>query len=95
MQQDSSLRGAVAWSGCVLQCHPKPDYLTGLAMMSSHERTFEEGSVIMRQGDQGTYLMYIVEGTVDVLVKWFQTTPRRSAPTSRERETGTCPCWPH
>jgi [calcium/calmodulin-dependent protein kinase] kinase len=53
-------------------------------MMSSHERTFEEGSVIMRQGDQGTYLMYIVEGTVDVLVKWFTTPPRRSAPTSRE-----------
>jgi len=68
------------------QCHPRPDYLAGLAMLSRHERTFNEGDCIMRQGDAGTYLMYIVSGTVDVLVKWTQ--PARRTGTSAPQGGG-------
>ncbi len=35
------------------QAHPCPDYLSGLALLSQHERTFREGDVIIRQGDPG------------------------------------------
>lgn len=70
------------------QCHPRPDYLAGLAMLSRHERTFNEGDCIMRQGDAGTYLMYIVSGTVDVLVKWSQPSRRPPPPQQSGREDG-------
>ncbi|PNW77250.1 hypothetical protein CHLRE_10g428650v5 [Chlamydomonas reinhardtii] len=59
------------------EANPKPDFLTGLANVSRHERVFQEGDIIMRQGDQGTYLLYVVSGTVDILVKWV-TMPRRT-----------------
>lgn len=35
------------------EANPKPDFLTGLANVSRHERVFQEGDIIMRQGDQG------------------------------------------
>jgi len=64
--------------GCSFaEYNPRPDFLQGLAQLSRHERTFQEGEVIMRQNDAGTYLMYIVSGTVDVLHKW-QVPPKRT-----------------
>lgn len=61
-------------------CNPKPDFLAGLASFSAatHERTFNEGDVIMRQGESGTYLIYLVSGTVDILVKWATGAVRRA-----------------
>ncbi len=35
------------------EANPKPDFLTGLANVSRHERVFQEGDIIMRQGDTG------------------------------------------
>lgn len=67
------------------EANPKPDFLTGLANVSRHERVFQEGDIIMRQGDTGTYLLYIVNGTVDVLVKWA-TLPRRTASAHHSRQ---------
>ncbi|GIL72516.1 hypothetical protein Vretimale_4302 [Volvox reticuliferus] len=57
--------------------NPKPDFLMGLANVSLHERKYQEGDIIMRQGETGAYLLYIVSGTVDILVKWA-TLPRRA-----------------
>ncbi|GLC35996.1 hypothetical protein PLESTB_000527500 [Pleodorina starrii] len=59
------------------EANPKPDFLMGLANVSRHERVYQEGDVIMRQGETGAYLLYIVSGTVDILVKWA-TLPRRA-----------------
>lgn len=44
------------------QCHPRPDYLNGLAMLSRHERTFAEGDCIMRQGDTGAWSSAVCGG---------------------------------
>lgn len=33
------------------------------------ERVFSDGEYLIRQGDQGTHLLYILEGTVEVLLK--------------------------
>ncbi|KXZ56467.1 hypothetical protein GPECTOR_1g418 [Gonium pectorale] len=59
------------------EANPKPDFLTGLANISRHERVYQEGDIIMRQGETGAYLLYIVSGTVDILVK-LVTMPRRA-----------------
>eukprot|EP00967_Tisochrysis_lutea_P112383 scaffold177435_cov21-Tisochrysis_lutea.AAC.1 len=32
-------------------CHPRPDFLAGIADHSTDEHTFNEGEYIMRQGD--------------------------------------------
>ena len=48
--------------------NPKVNALAGLLDLSRHERTFNEGDVIMRQGENATYLLLIVSGTVDVIV---------------------------
>ena len=36
-----------------LQCNPKKDMLAGLAGLSRNERTYNEGDVVMRQGENG------------------------------------------
>ncbi|KAJ9510752.1 hypothetical protein QJQ45_027611 [Haematococcus lacustris] len=77
------------------ECHPALDYLTGLAVASGYERSFKEGDILMRQGDTGTYLLYIVNGTVDVLVKWVQPPPssgrRNSTTTNNGGAEGSAP----
>ncbi|KAJ9508791.1 hypothetical protein QJQ45_028102, partial [Haematococcus lacustris] len=77
------------------ECHPALDYLTGLAVASGYERSFKEGDILMRQGDTGTYLLYIVNGTVDVLVKWVQPPPgsgrRNSSTTNNGGADGSAP----
>ena len=38
--------------------NPRADYLHGMASLSRHERTFNEGDVIMRQGDTGGRVLF-------------------------------------
>ena len=33
------------------------------------ERCFSDGEYLIRQGDQGTHLLFITEGTADVLLR--------------------------
>ena len=33
------------------------------------ERAFEDGELLVRQGEQGTFMMYILEGQVEVTVR--------------------------
>jgi CRP-like cAMP-binding protein len=33
------------------------------------ERSFRDGDILLRQGEQGTHLMYLLQGQVEVLVK--------------------------
>lgn len=50
--------------------NPRPNALAGLLNLSRHERTFNVGDIVMRQGENATYMLYIVSGTVDIIVKW-------------------------
>ena len=50
--------------------NPRHNALSGLLNLSRHERTFNSGDVIMRQGENATYMLFIVSGTVDIIVKW-------------------------
>lgn len=75
--------------------NPKPDFLTGLANVSRHERVFEAGDVILRQGEAGSYLMYIVSGTTDVLVKWTQPSRRPAASAGPGAAPGAKPAGSH
>ncbi|MEW5301799.1 MAG: hypothetical protein WDW36_004637 [Sanguina aurantia] len=49
---------------------PRPDYIHALGSLSNREHVFQAGDVIMRQGEIGTHVMYIVHGTVDLLLKY-------------------------
>ncbi len=42
------------------------------------ERVFGEGEYLLRQGDQGGHLLYIVEGSVEVLLKLSSPGPQQA-----------------
>ena len=45
------------------------DHLTGVLQPGLPERAFQDGELLIRQGEQGTFMMYILEGQVEVTVK--------------------------
>ena len=45
------------------------DHLLEVLRPGLAERAFSDGEYLIRQGDQGTHLLYILEGTADVLLK--------------------------
>ena len=45
------------------------DHLLEVLKPGLPEHTYWDGEVLLRQGDQGTHLMYILSGEVEVLVK--------------------------
>ncbi len=45
------------------------DHLTGVLRPGLPERAFEDGELLLRQGEQGTFMMYILEGQVEVTVR--------------------------
>lgn len=45
------------------------DHLLHVLRPGLPERTFRDGEILLRQGEQGTHLMYILQGQVEVLVK--------------------------
>ncbi len=45
------------------------DHLLEVLRPGLAERVFSDGEYLIRQGDQGTHLLYILEGTVEVLLK--------------------------
>ncbi len=51
------------------------------------ERAFEDGELLLRQGEQGTFMMYILEGQVEVTVRLQ--IPRDGSNNARYA----CICW--
>ena len=49
---------------CVVQ-----DHLTAVLRPGLPERVYEDGELLLRQGEQGTLMMYILEGQVEVTVR--------------------------
>ena len=45
------------------------DHLTGVLQPGLPEKVFQDGELLIRQGEQGTFMMYILEGQVEVTVK--------------------------
>lgn len=45
------------------------DHLLEVLKPGLAERAFSDGEYLIRQGDQGTHLLYIVEGSAEVLLK--------------------------
>lgn len=45
------------------------DHLTAVLRPGLPERAFEDGELLLRQGEQGTFMMYILEGQVEVTVR--------------------------
>jgi hypothetical protein len=45
------------------------DHMAAVLRPGLAERAFSDGEYLIRQGDQGTHLLYILEGTADVLLK--------------------------
>ena len=45
------------------------DHLTGVLRPGLPERGYEDGELLLRQGEQGTFMMYILEGQVEVTVR--------------------------
>ena len=50
-------------------CWGVQDHLLEVLRPGLAERVFSDGEYLIRQGDQGTHLLYILEGTVEVLLK--------------------------
>ncbi|KAK9839649.1 hypothetical protein WJX81_003229 [Elliptochloris bilobata] len=48
---------------------PRQDHLLEVLRPGLAERCYADGEALLRQGEHGTQLLYIVEGTVDVLLK--------------------------
>ncbi|DBB11245.1 hypothetical protein WJX82_004325 [Trebouxia sp. C0006] len=48
---------------------PRQDHLTGVLRPGLPERAFEDGELLLRQGEQGTFMMYILEGQAEVTVR--------------------------
>lgn len=48
---------------------PRQDHLTGVLQPGLPEKVFQDGELLIRQGEQGTFMMYILEGQVEVTVK--------------------------
>lgn len=45
------------------------DHLLDVLRPNLPERSFRDGDILLRQGEQGTHLMYLLQGQVEVLVK--------------------------
>lgn len=45
------------------------DHLLDVLRPNLPERTYRDGDILLRQGEQGTHLMYLLQGKVEVLVK--------------------------
>ena len=45
------------------------DHLLGLLGAGLPERLFQDGELLIRQGEQGTFMMCILEGQAEVTVK--------------------------
>ena len=45
------------------------DHLTAVLRPGLPERVYEDGELLLRQGEQGTFMMYILEGQVEVTVR--------------------------
>ncbi len=45
------------------------DHLLDVLLPNLPERSFRNGDILLRQGEQGTHLMYLLQGQVEVLVK--------------------------
>ena len=50
-------------------CAHVQDHLLEVLKPGLAERIFSDGEYLIRQGDQGTNLLYIVEGSAEVLLK--------------------------
>lgn len=51
-------------------CHAHAqDHLLEVLKPGLAERCFSDGEYLIRQGDQGTHLLYIMEGAAEVLLK--------------------------
>ena len=48
---------------------PLQDHLLDVLRPNLPERSFRNGDILLRQGEQGTHLMYLLSGQVEVLVK--------------------------
>lgn len=48
---------------------PRQDHLTGVLRPGLPERGYEDGELLLRQGEQGTFMMYILEGQCEVTVR--------------------------
>lgn len=48
---------------------PRQDHLTGVLRLGLPERGYEDGELLLRQGEQGTFMMYILEGQCEVTVR--------------------------
>ncbi len=45
------------------------DHLLDVLKPNLPERSFRDGDILLRQGEQCTHLMYLLQGQVEVLVK--------------------------
>lgn len=52
-----------------LRCGMLKDHLLDVLRPNLPERSFRDGDILLRQGEQGTHLMYLLQGQVEVLVK--------------------------
>ena len=50
-------------------CGLTQDHLLDVLRPGLPDRTFRDGEILLRQGEQGTHLMYLLQGQVEVLVK--------------------------
>ena len=50
-------------------CGLSQDHLLDVLRPGLPDRTFRDGEILLRQGEQGTHLMYLLQGQVEVLVK--------------------------
>ena len=57
---------------------PLQDHLLEMLAPNLAERVFGEGEYLLRQGDQGGHLLYIVEGSVEVLLKLSSPGPQQA-----------------
>lgn len=57
------------WIGRTKEVLCAQDHLLEVLRPGLAERVFSDGEYLIRQGDQGTHLLYILEGSVEVLLK--------------------------
>ncbi len=76
---------------CTPQARPAQDHLLEVLRPGLAERAFADGDFLLRQGETGTQLLYILEGTVDVLLRLApaRDAPAANAAASPKSEAGT------
>ncbi|CAD7704676.1 unnamed protein product [Ostreobium quekettii] len=68
--------------------HKVRDFVAKLAKQSVRERTFEESEILLRQGDTGSFMLYIINGKVEVLLKCSMPARRTGRSHSSNRKRG-------